>query len=349
MAVRPPPPGPGAQASGGEPPPAAEAVRRTARRLPALPHARWLGPLAALVALYLLFALLAGQTFATLDTLRTMIRQTTMVGLASLGMTIVIILGGIDLSIGSIVALVTVVIAMALSAGIGPVGAALIGVAAAGLCGLMNGAIIAGLRVQPFIVTLGAMGLFRGIAKGLAHEQKVDAPVTWLNRLLEVLGPGQRWEIVPPGVWVLIVLTLVVAAVLHYTRFGRHVFAIGSNELTARVCGIRIGAVKLAVYTVSSLLVGVAGVMQFARLSIGDPTVAVGFELDAIAAVVIGGGSLNGGEGSIAGTLIGAMLMTEIRTGCTHLGLSTWIQEIITGLIIVLAVMLDRLRHRRAG
>ena len=311
-------------------------------------RAPWLGPLAALVLLYLLLAALAGQTFATAETMRTMIRQTTMVGIGSLGMTMIIILGGIDLSIGSVIALTTVVVAIALSAGWPPLAAALIGVTAAGLCGLMNGAIITGLRVQPFIVTLGAMGLIRGAAKGLAHEQKVDAPLTWLNGLLAALGPGERWQIVPPGVWILVVLTIVVAGVLRYTPFGRYVFAIGSNEETARVCGVRINLVKLTVYTSASMLVGLAGVMQFARLSVGDPTVAYGFELDCIAAVVIGGGALSGGDGSILGTLIGAMLMTEIRTGCTHLGLSVWIQEMITGLIIVMAVAVDRLRHRRA-
>ncbi len=309
----------------------------------------WLGPLAALILLYVLFASLAGETFATTDTLRTMIRQTTMVGLASLGMTMVIILGGIDLSIGSVTALTTVVVAMALSAGYAPITAALIGIVAATLCGVLNGVIITGLRVQPFIVTLGAMGLFRGLAKGLAHEQKVDAPITWLNGLLAELPRGQRWQLVPPGVWLLLVLALVIAGVLRYTRLGRYIFAIGSNEQTARVCGVRINLVKLSVYALSAALVGVAGVMQFARLSVGDPTVAYGLELDVIAAVVIGGGSLNGGEGSILGTLIGAMLMTEIRTGCTHLGLSVWIQEMITGLIIVTAVAVDRLRHARTG
>jgi len=309
-------------------------------------RAPWLGPFAALIALYVVFALLAPETFPTAETLRTMIRQTTMVGIGSLGMTMIIVMGGIDLSVGSIVALTTVVTALALAAGWTPIAAAALGVAMAGLCGLMNGAIITGLRVQPFIVTLGAMGLIRGGAKGLAHEQKVDAPITWLNTLLTELPSGRRWQLVPPGVWALVLLALVIAGLLQYTRLGRYIFAIGSNEETARVCGVRINRVKLIVYTLSSVLVGVAGVMQFARLSVGDPTVAYGFELDVIAAVVIGGGSLSGGDGSVIGALVGAMLMTEIRTGCTHLGLSVWIQEMITGLIIVTAVAIDRLRHR---
>jgi ribose/xylose/arabinose/galactoside ABC-type transport system permease subunit len=227
--------------------------------------------------------------------------------------------------------------------------AAVGGVLAAALCGLANGLLITGLRVMPFIVTLGAMGIIRGAAKGLAGEQKIDAPATWLNDLIAELPPGSRWQLLPPGVWLLIVLALCVGGVLRYTRFGRHIFAIGSNEQTARLCGVNVPRVKTMVYTISALLAGLAGLMQFSRLTVGDPTVAAGLELDVIAAVVIGGGSLAGGEGSIAGALVGAFLMTEIKTGGTHLGLSNWVQEIITGVIIIVAVALDRLRHRQGS
>jgi ribose/xylose/arabinose/galactoside ABC-type transport system permease subunit len=308
----------------------------------------WLGPLAALVLLYLVFAFLRPETFATAGNLRTMVRQTTTVGIASLGMTLVIILGGIDLSVGSMVALTTVVIATLLQGGANPLWAAFVGVAVTSLCGLMNGLLITSLRVTPFIVTLGAMGIIRGAAKGLAHEQKIDAPLSWLNDLLAEVG-RDSWLMVPAGVWVLVVLAIVAGGLLRYTRLGRHIFAIGSNELAARLCGVRVPLVKVAVYTMAAALAGIAGLMQFSRLTVGDPTVAQGLELDVIAAVVIGGGSLSGGEGSILGTLVGAMLMTEIKSGCTHVGLSVWIQEILTGVIIVVAVTLDRLRHRRLG
>jgi ribose/xylose/arabinose/galactoside ABC-type transport system permease subunit len=136
---------------------------------------------------------------------------------------------------------------------------------------------------------------------------------------------------------------------LRYARLGRHIFAVGSNELTARLCGVAVERVKLIVYTISAAFAGLAGLMQFSRLTVGDPTVAVGTELDVIAAVVIGGGSLSGGEGSILGSLVGALIMTVIRSGCSQLGLPNWVQEIVTGAIIVLAVALDRLRHRRAA
>ncbi len=309
----------------------------------------WVGPLVALVVLYAVFAAWQGETFATAGTLKTMLRQTTVVGLCALGMTLVIVLGGIDLSIGSTVALVTIVIAWLLQAGWAPLAAALAGIAVAGLCGLGNGILITGLRVTPFIVTLGAMGIIRGLAKGMAHEQKIDAPLTWLNDLVAELPRGLSWLVLPPGVWLTVVVSLAAAVLLGYTRFGRHVIAIGSNEQAARLCGVRVERTKVAVYAIEALLAGVAGVMQFSRLTVGDPTVANGLELDVIAAVVIGGGSLSGGEGSIVGSLIGAMLMTEIKTGCTHAGLPMWVQEIITGGIIVVAVALDRLRHRRTG
>lgn len=311
-----------------------------------LTRSGWPGPLAAWIVIYLVFAWLAPDTFATIDNLQTMIRQTTMVGLASLGMTMVIVLGGIDLSVGSTVAFTTVVIAAFLQAGASPLAAAAGGIAIAAGCGLIIGLLITGLRVTPFIVTLGAMGIIRGAAKGVAHEQKIDAPMSWLNDLVADLPRDARWLIFPSGVWALILMALAIGGVLRYTRFGRYIFAIGSNELTARLSGVRVGFVKVSVYTLASALTGVAGLMQFSRLTVGDPTVAQGLELDVIASVVIGGGALSGGEGSVAGSLVGAMLMTLIRSGCTHLGISNWVQEIITGLIIVTAVVLDRLRHR---
>jgi ribose/xylose/arabinose/galactoside ABC-type transport system permease subunit len=238
------------------------------------------------------------------------------------------------------------VIAAGLDGGVSPILAAVMGVAAGALCGCISGQLITRLRVVPFIVTLGMLLLVRGVAKGLAHEQKIDAPLTWLNELLATLGPDQKWMIMPPGVWMLALLALLMAGLLRYTRLGRHIFAIGSNEQTARLCGVAVERVKVTVYSLSAAFAGVAGLMQFSRLTVGDPTVAVGLELDVIAAVVIGGGSLSGGEGSILGTIVGALIMSVIRAGCSQMGLPNWVQEIVTGMIIVIAVTLDRLRHR---
>jgi len=307
-----------------------------------------LGPLLGLGIVYLFFVLVGPEAFGTTRTLETIARQTAIVGTAALGMTMVIVAGGIDLSVGSIVALSSVVVALILDGGTGgPLTAVAAATAAGAFCGLVSGALITRLRVAPFIVTLGMLLLVRGAAKGLGKEQKVDAPMTWLVDLLSSLPPDRRWIIVPPGVWLLALLALATAFVLRYTKLGAHLFAIGSNEETARLCGVAVERVKVIVYTLSGALAGLTGVLQFSRLTVGDPTVAVGLELDVIAAVVIGGGSLSGGEGTVLGTLVGAFIMTVIRTGTAQMGLPNWVQEIVTGVIIIAAVAIDRWRHRR--
>ncbi|MDA0989222.1 MAG: ABC transporter permease [Verrucomicrobia bacterium] len=307
------------------------------------------GPCIGLGAVFLLFAVIGPDSFSSIRSIETIARQSAIVGIAALGMTMIIIAGGIDLSVGSIVALGTVVTAAMLQAGASPYLAALGGIAACTLIGVANGLLVTRLRVVPFIVTLGSLLIVRGLAKGIAHEQKIDAPETWLIELLAALPQDRRWMIVPPGVWLLIVLAVGVAVLLNRTRLGRHLFAVGSSEATARLCGVNVDRVKIIVYSLGAGLAGVAGLMQFSRLTVGDPTVAVGLELDVIAAVVIGGGSLSGGEGSVLGTLVGALIMTVIRSGCSQMGLPNWVQEIVTGGVIVLAVALDRLRHRRSS
>ncbi len=308
-------------------------------------HLSRFAPLLGLFAVYGLFAILGPDSFSSGRNLETIARQTAIVGTAALGMTLVIIAGGIDLSVGSTIALTTVTIAASLQADLPPPVAALIGILTGALCGLVNGLIITRFRVVPFIVTLGTLLLLRGIAKGLADEQKIDAPLTYLIDLLAAL-PRDAWWIFPPGVWLLIILTLLTGGFLAYTRPGKHIVAIGSNENTARLCGIRVEATKLLVYALAGTSAGIAGLLQFSRLTVGDPTVAVGLELDVIAAVVIGGGSLSGGEGSVLGSVVGALIMTVIRSGCSQMGLPNWVQEIVTGIIIVIAVAVDRLRHR---
>jgi len=308
-----------------------------------------LGPLFGLFGIYILFVIIGPESFSSLHNVETILRQTAIVGTAALGMTLVIIAGGIDLSVGSIIALVAVVIAALLQSGCSPALAALGGIGVGVICGLVNGMLITRLRVVPFIVTLGTMLVVRGTAKGIAHEQKIDAPLTWLNTLLAALAPGEGWKFVPPGVWITVILAVLVTVMLKYTKLGKHIFAIGSNEQTAVLCGVAVNRVKIFVYTMSAGFAGVAGLMQFSRLTVGDPTVAVGLELDVIAAVVIGGGSLSGGEGSILGTIVGALIMTTIRSGGSQMGLPNWVQEIITGIIIVVAVAVDRLRHRMAA
>ena len=303
----------------------------------------WLGPGLALCVLYLLFTVLAPDTFARQSNLLTMLRQTAVVGIAAVGMTFTIVLGGIDLSVGSAVALTTVVVAESLRAGMGPMAAAALGVLSGGGLGLCNGGLVAGLKISPFIVTLGTMSVVRGIAKGIADEQKIDADPRGLEALMQShSGPLA----LPPGVWLMLAATLFGVGLLTYTKLGRQIVAVGSNAETARLCGISLPKTTLIVYGLSGLLVGLAGVLEFSTLTVGDPTDSVGLELEVIAAVVIGGGSLSGGQGSASGTLVGALLLTVIKAGCTHLGFPNWVQEIFTGFIIVVAMSIDRLRKR---
>ena len=309
--------------------------------------AKKLGPLLGLLLVVALFSALRPRQFPTAANVEIMLLQTAVVGTAALGMTLVIVSGGIDLSVGSQIALATVGLATLLAHGWSPLAAAGAVVMLGGLCGVVIGGLVTGLRLSPFIVTLGMWGGLRGAAKGLANETIVVAPVTWLNDLLTALPPDQAWALVPAGVWLTIALAAVVAVLLRSTILGRHIVAIGSNEQTARLCGIEVTQTKLAVYTLASCLAAVAGVLQYAYLTVGDPTTASGMELDIIAAVVIGGGSLAGGQGSVFGTLVGAVIMTVVANGCTKLDLPNWVQEIVTGLIIVSAVALDRFRQPR--
>ncbi len=307
-----------------------------------------LGPFIGLVLVITLFSLMPeiSDRFLRLGNIKNVATQSVIVALCALGLTLIIVSGGIDLSAASNLALSCVLVAYAINAGLTPLLAALVGVATGGLVGFLNGFLITRLRMVPFIVTLGMMGITRGLAKWVARNQKIDAPLSWLNELM-VRTPEPSWLIVSPGIWVMVFLSLIMAVVLRKTVFGRHIFAVGSNELTARLCGIRTERVKVLVYTISGLLCGLAGVMEFSRLTVGDPTVAMGLELDIIAAVVIGGGSLSGGEGSILGTLVGVFIMAFLRNGCTMMGWPNYFQEIIIGAIIIAAVTLDRLRHRQ--
>ncbi len=308
---------------------------------------RWLdegGVFIALALVLLLFGLIIGPRFFAGANLELMARHAAVVCVAAFGMTMIIASGGIDLSVGSMVALSTVVTALLLAGGSPPIAALAGAVVVCAAFGAFNGLLITRLRVVPFIVTLGTMLLIRGAAKGLASERRVEAPISWLNELMRSTGGGSGF-LLPWGVWMTLALAVVIAGVLQYTRFGRHLFAIGSNERTARLCGVRVDRAKVAVYTLAGALAGLAGVMEFAKLSVGDPTVSVGLELSVIAAVIIGGGSLSGGRGTITGTLAGAALMTVIQVGCSQQGLPNWVQEIVTGTIIVGAVGLDRWRR----
>jgi ribose transport system permease protein len=312
-----------------------------------LPRA-WIGrtgPVIGLAVVIIAFTILTGAPDRYLSSfnLRIVLSQSVIVAVGAIGMTMIVVGGGIDLSVGAAIALTGVITAVGLQSGWAPSVAVLAAVVAGGAIGMLNGVAITRLRVIPFIVTLGMLGVARGVAKWLAHEQTVNAPPTWVNGLL-VTFPTPAWLVLPPGVWITIVLAILAAVVLSRTVFGRRIFALGSNEAAARACGVDTDRLTVATYATAGLLFGLAGVLQMSRLRQGDPTVANGAELDIIAAVVIGGGSLRGGEGSILGSLVGALIMAFLRNGCQQAGWPNYLQEIIIGVIIVAAVALDRVR-----
>jgi ribose transport system permease protein len=307
-----------------------------------------LGPFIGLIAVIAIFALMTDfpAQYVSIRNFRIVVAQTVIVALGAIGMTMIIVSGGIDLSVGSSIALTGVVTALALRDGTGPLAALLLGVAAGAVIGVINGLAITKLKVIPFIATLGMLGVARGTAKWLADQQTVNVPETWLNDLA-VTFPRHTWLLVAPGVWLTLLLAVAAAFALRQSVFGRRVFAIGSNEAAARACGVPVDRLKVWIYGLAGLLFGLSGVMQMSRLRQGDPTVAIGTELDVIAAVVIGGGSLNGGVGTILGSMIGASIMAVLRNGSQQMGWPNYIQEIIIGAIIVVAVAVDRVRTAR--
>lgn len=312
------------------------------------------GPFLGLILVVGLFSLSPSVRpyFLTGANFKIILTQTVIVAMGALGMTLIIVSGGIDLSVGSVVALTSVVGATALAKASAAWVVVCLSMAVGAGVGLLNGIIIGGFRMMPFIVTLGMMGIARGAAKWLSGNQTVNAPDSPINAIMDLKDPTRLFPL-PLGVWITLALALFTAILMRRTVFGRYIFALGSNEGAARLCGIRVNWQKLKIYCVAGIFFGLAGLMQLSRLTQGDPTVAIGLELDIIAAVVIGGASLSGGSGSILGSMIGALTMAVLRNGSNQMGWPTFMQEIIIGVVIIIAVGLDKLRQHtlnsRAG
>lgn len=294
-----------------------------------------------------LIALIAGLSlasphFLTGTNLSSVVRQTAVINIMALGMTLIIIGGGIDLSVGSILAFGGLLGTMAMEKGMPiPVGIA-IGIAAGMMWGFANGFLTTSLRINPFIVTLGTLGIVRGIALIISN----GLPVHQIPQAFSYLGEGTLLG-VPFVLWILLLCAVAVHVILDHTRLGRSAFAIGSNPEAALYAGINVGFVTVAVYSIGGMLTGLAGMIEASRLMTGQPTAGQGYELQAIAAVVIGGGSLRGGEGSVVGTLVGAFIMGLLANGSDLLGISPYLQQAIIGAIIILAVAVDEFRKRK--
>jgi ribose transport system permease protein len=325
-----------------------------------------LGPLFALLFIIALFAaadkLWGEGFFLSAYNLRVMMSSASLIAVPAFGMTIIIIAAGIDLSAGTALTLCGTVLALQLKHASVPaadpefgsvMAFALLAMILTGCsCGLANGLLISATKVVPFIVTLGTMTIFLGIGQIIASESTVYAPKENLPEWMNLCYTGSVAENylidglkIPSSVIIAVVLAVGVGLLMRYTVFGRNVFAIGSSESTARLCGINVPLTIMSVYTLAGFFVAIGGLLYFSDVKNGNPSDGTGKELEVIAAVVLGGGSLSGGRGSILGTMVGALIITVIRSGCSQLSIPNTYTHIIIGGIIIIAVIVDQLRH----
>ncbi len=297
-----------------------------------------------LIALFVICIILSIATpyFFTAQNLIIVLRQVSINGILAIGVTFVIIAGGIDLSLGSVIALTGVIAASFAHPDTYPL---IVPLLLALLCGVaigaINGLTITIGKVAPFIVTLGMMTIARGLALVLSNGR----PVTNLSPSFNFIGGGD-WLHIPVPILLFVLVILISSVILKYTRIGRYVYAVGGNENAARASGIRVSRVKLFAYIMCSGLAALAGIVLASRITTGQPNAGIAYELDAIAAVVIGGTSLLGGRGSVMGTVIGVLIIGVINNGLDLLNVSSYYQQIIKGIIIVGAVLLDRKNTR---
>ncbi|HBU12421.1 MAG TPA: ribose ABC transporter permease [Clostridiales bacterium] len=299
---------------------------------------RKFGIVIALIILLIAFSI-ASENFFTPGNLITILIQTSINILLAIATTYIILTGGIDLSSGSVVAIAGVVFALLgkEDSMVPPAIAVIAGVLTGLAFGALNGVIVAKAKVAPFIVTLGTMTIARGIALLVADGRPVPGMAQGFKDFAGKSPLG-----LPNIVIVMIIVAVVFTFILTKTKFGRYVYAIGGNEEAARASGIATSNIKLAVYTMAGAIVGLAGVLQACRINVGQPNVGEGFEMNAISAVVIGGTSLSGGVGSMWGTLIGAFIIGVLNNGLDMLGVSSYWQKVVSGAIIIAAVMMDR-------
>lgn len=288
---------------------------------------------------------LATDRFLTFDNLFSVFRSFSFVGIMAIGMCLVIIAGGIDLSVGSVFAFAGVISALAMTDWGMPVPVAfLIGAVAGIVFGLLNGILITKLKLPPFIATLGTLS----VARGLSYALSGGYPIPNIPESFKFIGIGYVGPI-PTPVILLVILGIIFSLLLNKTIIGRRIFAVGGNEEAARVSGINTHKIKIIVYTLSGLLAAIAGMATVARLGVGQSTAGIGYELDTIAAVIIGGASVSGGVGTVLGAILGAAIMGVLKNGLVLLNVSAYWQQTVIGTVIILAVTLDLMRNRKAA
>jgi ribose transport system permease protein len=304
-------------------------------------YGRQLGTLAGLMGMVLVLWALTPH-FLTVSNLLNIAEQATIIAIIAVGMTFVIITGGIDLSVGSVLAFSGVVMASALQKEVPLPLALLIGLGVGLLCGLVNGILITVGRLPPFIATLGMMSVARGAALMFTEGR----PISGFLEDFRSLATGEVLRI-PAPVLIMIAVYVMAHFILRRTKLGRYTYAIGGNEEAALLSGINVRLYKSMVYGLAGMLAGLAAILLTARLNSAQPIAGMNYELDAIAATVIGGTSLLGGEGTVVGTLIGALIMAVLRNGLNLLGVSSFIQQVVIGSVIILAVLIDMSLKRR--
>ncbi|MHB1405969.1 MAG: ABC transporter permease [Desulfitobacteriaceae bacterium] len=299
------------------------------------------GLIIGLIVLVVIFALKTPY-FLEPNNLIAISDQVTTIGILSLAMTFVILSGGIDLGVGSIVAMSGVMMTYFMRDGLGLVSSVILGILICTVLGTLTGIVITQFALQPFIVTLGTMGIARGIAMVMSDA----SPITQVADGFSVIGGG-RLGVVPDPVVIFLVLIIIASVLLKKTKFGEYTYAIGGNEEAARLAGIPINRYKIIIYTLSGFLAGFTGFLLASKFNSGVPTVGQGYELDAIAAVVIGGTALSGGIGGIGGTILGILIMGVLNNGLNLMGVSAYWQYIIKGLLIIIAVVIDSYTRKR--
>ncbi len=299
------------------------------------------GIVIAFALLLLVFATLS-PSFLKINNILNVLRQVSINGIITIGMMLVIITGGIDLSVGSLVAFSGVILAIFVRDGHNMWLGMLVGVGAATALGCVNGFFVAKRKMAPFIVTLAMMT----IARGLTYVVSNSKPISPLTRNFVIIGKGNILGI-PIPVVILFVIFVIILFLLNFTAFGRYIYAVGGNERTAFVSGINTDRVKILVYSMSGLLCGLAAIVLTARVSAGLPVAANGYELDAIAAAVIGGTSLTGGKGRLWGAMIGVLIIGVINNGLDLMNVFSYYQQIVKGVIILLAVEIDQVSNKR--
>ncbi|MGK0576063.1 ribose ABC transporter permease [Macrococcus capreoli] len=297
-----------------------------------------LGPLLGLIILVVVITAL-NSSFIAPNNIFNLLRQVSINGLIAFGMTFVILTGGIDLSVGSILALSSALTALMITNGVDPILALLIGALIGAILGAINGVLITMGKMAPFIATLATMTIFRGLTLVVTDGN----PITNLgdNVLFQMFGKGYLFGIPVPAITMIIVF-FILYFILHKTVFGKNTYAIGGNEKAAFISGIKVNKVKILIYSISGLMASIAGAILTSRLNSAQPTAGTSYELDAIAAVVLGGTSLTGGKGRIFGTLIGVLIIGVLNNGLNLLGVSSFYQQVIKGIVILIAVLIDR-------